>query len=421
MEISALGAILGLILAIVLILKKVQPTYAMIFAAIFGGIVGGASLSSTVSIMIEGVAGMSSAILRIVTAGILAGVLIESGAAARIAESITKKLGESKSLIAMMLATWILTSVGVFGDVAIITVSPIAILLAKKAGFSKQGVLLAMIGGVKAGNVMSPNPNTISASEAFGLPLTSVMIAGIIPAAVALITTGILAKRLAYKGTSFEGVNELENETDVELPSIGAAIIGPVVTIGLLLLRPIAGISIDPLIALPAGGIVGMMAMGKAKYFVEYFSSGLSKMSGVVLLLIGTGTLSGIISNSELTTAIVDLIGVLGLPGYLLAPISGILMGAGTASSTAGTTLGSQIFGPVVLESGIAPLAAAAMTHAGSFVFDGLPHGSFFHVSAGAVDMEISERLKLISYESLNGLMMVLSTILVYGILGVLN
>jgi GntP family gluconate:H+ symporter len=421
MEISALGAILGLLLAIVLILKKVEPTYAMIGGAIFGGLVGGASLSSTVSIMIGGVAGMSSAILRIVTAGILAGVLIESGAAARIAESITKKLGESKSLIAMMIATWILTAVGVFGDVAIITVSPIAILMAKKAGFNKLGVLLAMIGGVKAGNVMSPNPNAISAAEAFGLPLTSVMIAGILPAVVALVTTTFLAKRLAYKGTSFEGVHESEDETNVELPSIGKAVIGPVVTIGLLLLRPIAGITIDPLIALPAGGIAGLIAMGKAKHFVEYFSSGLSKMSGVVLLLIGTGTLSGIISNSELTTAIVDLIEVFGLPGYLLAPISGILMGAGTASATAGTTLGSQIFGPVVLESGIAPLAAAAMTHAGSFVFDGLPHGSFFHVSAGAVDMEISERLKLIPYESLIGLMMVLSTVLVYGILGVLN
>lgn len=421
MEISALGAILGLVLAIVLILKKVEPTYAMIFGAIFGGIIGGAPLTSTVSIMLEGVAGMSSAILRIVTAGILAGVLIESGAAARIADSIMKKLGESKSLIAMMLATWILTAVGVFGDVAVITVAPIAIQLAKRAGFGKLGVLFAMIGGVKAGNVMSPNPNAISAAETFGLPLTSVMMAGILPAAVALITSGLLARSLAYKGTSFDGVDISDDEKDVELPSLGASVIGPIVTIGLLLLRPIAGISIDPLIALPAGGIVGMIAMGKAKNFVKYFSSGLSKMSGVVLLLIGTGTLSGIISNSELTDVIVNLIEYFGLPGYLLAPISGVLMGAATASATAGTTLGCQIFGPVVLESGIAPLAAAAMTHAGSFVFDGLPHGSFFHVSAGAVDMEISERLKLITYESLNGLMMVLSATLVYGVLGIFN
>ena len=57
------------------------------------------------------------------------------------------------------------------------------------------------------------------------------------------------------------------------------------------------------------------------------------------------------------------------------------------------------------------------MTHTGSFVFDGLPHGSFFHVSAGALNMDIRERLKLIAYESLNGLAMVALAVLVYGVL----
>ncbi len=44
-------------------------------------------------------------------------------------------------------------------------------------------------------------------------------------------------------------------------------------------------------------------------------------------------------------------------------------MGAATASSTAGTTLASQIFGPTVMLSGISAIAAAVMTHTGSFVF----------------------------------------------------
>ena len=79
-------------------------------------------------------------------------------------------------------------------------------------------------------------------------------------------------------------------------------------------------------------------------------------MSGVVLLLIGTGTLSGIISNSELTDVIVNLIEYFGLPGYLLAPISGVLMGVLQHHLQLEQLLGCQIFGPVVLESGIAPL-----------------------------------------------------------------
>ena len=84
------------------------------------------------------------------------------------------------SLLALALATLILTAVGVFVDVAVITVAPIALAIARRADLSKAAILLAMIGGGKAGNVMSPNPNAIAAADAFHLPLTSVMAAGII-------------------------------------------------------------------------------------------------------------------------------------------------------------------------------------------------------------------------------------------------
>ena len=186
---------------------------------------------------------------------------------------------------------------------------------------------------------------------------------------------------------------------------------------GLLgLIQPQSG-TIDPLIALPVGGIVGAIAMGKTRDMGHYFNAGLAKMSGVAMLLVGTGALSGIISNSGLKDVIISFIETLGLPGFMLAPISGMLMGAATASATAGTTLASQIFGPTVVASGVTPLAAAAMTHASCFVFDGLPHGSFFHVSAGGVNMEISERLKLLGYEAINGLAMMAVSTLVFGVL----
>lgn len=414
MSVSALGAILALVVAIILILKKISPTYAMIAGAIVGGLIGGAGLGSTVTYMIEGTKGIVSAIIRIVAAGVLAGALIKSGAAACIANSIVKKLGSKNSLLAMTLATWLLTAIGVFGDVAIITVSPIAIQIARKTGYKKLGILIAMIGGVKAGNVMSPNPNGIAAAETFQVPLTSMMAAGIAGAVTAIVVTVFCAKHLAFKGTEVTADGESDEKAD--LPSIGAALCGPAVTILLLLLRPLLGITIDPLIALPVGGLVGMMAMGKLRDLVSYLEFGLGKMSGVAMLLIGTGTLAGIISNSTLKDVIVNGLSSMGLPGFLLAPVSGVLMGAATASSTAGTTLASQIFGETILSYGVSALAAGAMIHAGSFAFDGLPHGSFFHVSAGCINMKINERLKLISYESLIGLCMVTVTAVLYGV-----
>lgn len=415
-QVSALGAICALVIAIILILKKVAPAYGMIAGALLGGLIGGVNIADTVNLMIEGAQGIIPAVLRILAAGILAGVLIESGAAAVIAETIVKKLGETKALLALALATLILTTVGVFVDVAVITVAPIALAIAKRTGMSKPAILLAMIGGGKAGNLMSPNPNAIAASDAFNIPLTSVMAAGIIPAVFGVAVTYLVAKRLVKKGTMVQA-EEIDTVDASSLPLFLTAIIAPIVTIVLLALRPLFDLNIDPMVALPVGGIVGAIVMKKGKQLNTYAISGLGKMSGVAIMLLGTGTLAGIIANSQLKDVIIQGLSAIGLPAYVLAPVSGIFMSAATASTTAGTAVASQVFGSTILELGVSALAGAAMVHAGATVLDHLPHGSFFHATGGSVNMKIKERLKLIPYESLIGLIMAIVSTLIFGVL----
>lgn len=247
--------------------------------------------------------------------------LIESGAAAIIAETVVKKLGETRALLALSIATMILTSVGVFVDVAVITVASIALAIAKRTGISKTAILLAMIGGGKAGNMMSPNPNVVAASGAFKVPLTSIMAAGIIPAVFGLIVTYILAKKLFKKGSSVQTV-ELQSHYRGDMPAFFPALAAPGVTILLLVLRPLFHIGIDPMIALPVGGIIGALVMGRGKNINAYTALGLEKMTGVAVMLLGTGTLAGIIANSGLKGVLIDGLTILGLLGYALAPAS---------------------------------------------------------------------------------------------------
>ncbi|MFR1707308.1 MAG: GntP family permease [Clostridium sp.] len=416
-QITTLGALLGLIVAIVLIIKKVQPVYSLILGAIVGGLIGGAGIEGTVSVMISGAKDIMPAILRIVTSGVLAGVLIKTGAAAKIADQIVKSLGEKRALFAIALSTMILTAVGVFIDVAVITVAPIALAIAKKLGYSPMVILLAMIGGGKAGNLISPNPNTIAAAENFGVELSSLMVANIVPAIIGLIVTVILASLLNKKYRSAKQKNIEEDIEETELPSFFAAIIGPIVTIILLALRPLTGVSIDPLIALPVGGIVGVLVMGKGKNINEYLTFGLSKMMPVAILLIGTGTVAGIIKASGLQATTIAILNALNMPAFVLAPISGILMCAATASTTSGSTIASATFSQAIVGVGISPIGGAAMVHAGATVLDHLPHGSFFHATAGATGMSIGERLKLIPYESLIGLSMTIVSTIIWGII----
>ena len=362
-QISTLGALVGLILAIILIIKKVHPAYSLILGALVGGVIGGAGLAGSVSAMVTGAQGMMSPVLRIMTSGILAGALIKTGSAETIAETIVKKLGEKRAVAAIAIATMIICAVGVFIDIAVITVAPIAIAIAKKANLSKAGILLA----------------------------------------------GFLAKKVDHAFDDME--EEAEHHTSVPFFQ---AILGPVVVIALLALRSLVGVSVDPLIALPIGGLVTILVTGHSKHTVEYTEFGLSKVIGVSILLIGTGTIAGIIKASSLQVDMIHVLEALNMPSFVLAPLSGILMGAATASTTAGSTIASQTFAAPLVSSGVPAVAAAAMIHAGATVLDSLPHGSFFHATGGSVFMSIEDRMKLIPYEALVGLTSTIVAVILY-------
>ena len=414
MTFTTYGALIGLAIAIILIIKKVHPAYSLILGALLGGLIGGGGLDTTVSTMISGAQGMMSSILRILTSGILAGALIKTGSAEKIADVIVKKLGEKFALVSIAIAAMIICAVGVFVDISVITVAPIAMAIGKKAGYSKPSILLAMIGGGKAGNIISPNPNTIATAEAFQIDLTSLMIRNIIPAICAVVVTVLLASLLNKKKDSMILDSDLEQSEEKNLPSFFAAIAGPLVVIILLALRPLFSISIDPLIALPLGGLVCMLMTGQIRHVVYYSEFGLSKVIGVSILLIGTGTLAGIIKASNLQYDMISLLEMGNLPAFLLAPLSGILMAGATASTTAGATIASQTFSQTLIEKGVSALDAGAMIHAGATVIDSLPHGSFFHATGGSVNMQIKERMKLIPYEALVGLTSTVVSIIVY-------
>ena len=424
---SALAAVIGLLLSIVLIIKKVSPVFSLMLGAVVGGLLAGWGLESTVSHMIGGVKDITPAIVRILAAGVLTGMLVKTGAASTIAHSIIKALGEKYIYLALALSAMILTGMGVFIDVAVITIAPIAIIMGNKLQLSKMKLLLAMIGGGKCGNIMSPNPNTIIAAENFDAPLSSVMAAGIVPALIGLAVTVFVIIPLMpkEKPTSLEGDKARGDEAkgkeargEEKLPALWRSLLGPIVTIILLALRPIAGIVIDPMIALPIGGVVGIIATAKWRDTAACLTYGLEKMSGIAILLVGTGTLAGIIKASAIKDVLVGMLAGWSNGGTFMAPIAGALMSAATASTTAGATIASASFGGAILAAGVTAVWGAAMTNAGATTLDHLPHGSFFHATGGSMGFSVSERLRLIPYETLVGLILTLGSIGVYFVLG---
>lgn len=409
---SALAALIGLVLSIVLIIRKMSPVYSLILGALVGGLLAGWGLETTVLEMISGVKDITPAIVRIIAAGVLTGMLVKTGAASTIARSIIKALGQKYIYLALALSALLLTAMGVFIDVAVITIAPIAIIMGSRLKLSKFKLLLAMIGGGKCGNILSPNPNTIIAAENFDAPLSSVMAAGIVPAIIGLLVAVFVIIPLMPKGELMDG--DLQENKEEQLPALWRSLIGPIVTILLLALRPIADIVVDPMIALPVGGVIGIIATGHWKNMSTCLSYGLDKMSGIAILLVGTGTLAGVIKASAIKDVLVGLLAGWSNGGTLMSPIAGALMSAATASTTAGATIASASFADAIVAAGVTAVWGAAMVNAGATILDHLPHGSFFHATGGSMGMSVKERLKLIPYESIVGLVLTICSVAMY-------
>lgn len=424
--ISWYGALIGLLLAILLILFRLAPTYSLILGAIAGAFIGGADFAQAVSIVISGTQSVMGTVVRIIAAGVFAGVMMESGAAESIAKTIVDKLGGTKAMLSLALATMIITAVGVFIPVAVLIVAPIALSVGNKMGYSKIALLVALSGGGKAGNIISPNPNTIAAAGGFKLDVNQVMLGGLIPAICGLIVAVIIASLIKYKGTKVTDAEaaELEKVSSTNLPSLSKALATPIIAIVLLMISPIgsmlgvdalAKLKIDSLYILPFAGIVGTLALGKHKKILDYCTSGLNRMTPTILIIIGAGAIGGLITASSLPAEVVSLVNASGLSGIFLAPIAGILMAGATASTSTGVILATGSFSNAILNTGVAPLSAAVMTHAGATVIDHLPHGTYFHVTRNAMGMSMKDRMKVAMFESLVGLTMTAVAIILYG------
>ena len=428
MVISWWGALIGLALAIYLILKKLNPVYSLMLGAIIGALLGGASLTGTIDILVKGEQSVMGTVLRVLAAGMLAGVMMESGAAETLARTIVDKLGDRMAILSLALATMVITAVGVFIPVAVLIVAPIALEVGRRMHISKLALLVALSGGGKAGNIISPNANTIAAARGFGLELSQVMIADFIPAVVALIVTVIVARLLVKKGDAVmeADLGDMVDSDTGNLPTLGQAVVTPILAIVLLLLNPIGQVAhltlltkvnLDATYVLPFAAIVGALVMKKGRELRDYARVGMTRMTDVVLILIGAGAIGATITSSNLPQLLIKGVEASHMPGVLLAPISGILMAAATASTSTGVILATGSFAKAILGFGVAPLAAATMVHTGAIVIDQLPQGNYFHVTAHAMHMDLRQRSQGILYEAMVGGSAMLTATILYGFL----
>src|SRR5699024_576537 len=139
--------------------------------ALLGGLLGGANIVQTVDLMIEGAEGIIPPVLRILSAGVLAGILIESGAADKLAKFTVSTFGQKRALLALAIATMLLTAVWVFSRGAVKPCAAHSFGICFNGGFSPLAIFVRVSGGSEWGNCNPAHPDPIACSDAFDVPL----------------------------------------------------------------------------------------------------------------------------------------------------------------------------------------------------------------------------------------------------------
>lgn len=158
--------------------------------------------------------------------------------------------------------------------------------------------------------------------------------------------------------------------------------------------------------------------MRKVRELGNYIAAGIAQIKDIILILIGAGAIGGVIEASDLPAQLMHLLENIGAPSMLLAPITGFVMAAATASTSTGVILASSTFGDALLKTGINPLAAAVTMQTGAVVANHLPHGNFFLISARSLHMTMGQRLHAVGWESLIGAVMAASSLVVFAFMG---
>lgn len=415
---------IGIGISIFLIIKKLNPISSLLLGTLLGAFISTNSLQEVLDIFVTGISNMSGINARVISGGIMAGVLIGSGAMEKIARWIIDILGEQRAVTALALSAMLSTAFGVFITVGVIILGPIGMEMYKKSNISKSSIILALSGGGKAGNIISPNPNTVAASEIFELPLSYVMLNGIIPAILGITFTIIIANKLKNKKDNIEQIDEeIKKLEKNKLPSILKSLSAPLIALFLLSFGPILNIFIDIpfliidiMFILPISAIIGVIILGKTREIISYINLGISKVMPVILTMMGVGALGEMIHRSNLPNIIENVIYTLNIPIFLLAPISGAFMSLATGSTSNGVILAGSSFANTLIYNGIAPISAAIMMHAGSMFLDTTPHGNYILASCEVFKITMKERIKIIPYEIIVGGIIMIAAILIMQI-----
>jgi len=392
---------LGILLLFLLILVvRLNAFIAFIIVGLAIGMGQGMELNSIVQSIEKGIGNTLGFLVMILGLGAMLGKLVaESGAAQKITNGLIQLFGVKNTRFAVML-TGFIVGVTMFYSVGFVILVPLVFTVAAATGLSLISIALPMLAALSVTHgFLPPHPAPTALSVMFEADMGKTLIYGVIVAIPAILISGPILTRLIPKVDAKPLKEFMTNKvfSEDELPSFSNSILTallPVILIAfstlILNFFNLEGIWFslikflgNPVIALLLTVLVGTYTLGIARGLkmdevMKIFSTAVSGITMVLLIIAGAGSLKQILIDSGVSEYIGNLLQITSMSplviGWLIATLIRFSVGSATVAglTTAGIVL------PLVQSTGVSPELMVLAIGSGSLMLSHVNDSGFW-------------------------------------------
>ena len=432
----AIVAIAIITLVALVVWAKVHPFLAFVLVSAAAAFALGIPAGDIAGAIRKGVGDiLGSLTIVIVTGAMLGKLVVESGAAQRIASVLVKAFGERRMAWAMAI-TGFIVGIPLFYGVGFVLLVPIIFAVIA------QYRLPALVVGVPACAAMSvahgllpPHPAPTALVATFNANLGLTLIYGLIVAVPAIILAGpVFARTLAgIQARPLPGF-AAEPKPESELPGAFISILTALLPAVLLLLTTVRGFMTpaaaqggvpesgllrflsDPDVVMIIALVFATVSLGLARgrslpSVMNTFGSAINDVASILLVIAGSGAFKEVLIKSGVNAQIAQALQGLSMDPLLLAWIVTATIRVCVGSATVAGLTAAGILAPVVTGGGVDPNLMVLSIGAGS-LFCSHVNDSAFWMFKEYFNVSIAETLK--SWTVME------SIVSVVGLLGVL-
>lgn len=379
---------------------KINSILALIFSAIIVGLINGMKPMTILNTVKDGLGSTLGSLALIIGFGAVLGkIMVDSGAAQRIASTLISKFGVKNVQWALIIIGAVF-GISVFYEVAFMILAPLVISIAveAKTPFMKLGITM-VAATTLSHSLFPPQAGPTALVDAYNADMGMVYLLGILVFIPGVLVAGILfpklLKKLDYPVPPLLQKNKVF--TEAEMPSFRLSLIVPLIPAILISISTILSMfvtedtaiheiitffgsaEISLIISIMIAVIVFGLRKGKnMETMMSSFESGLKGVATIIFIVGAGGAFKEIILKAHVGEYIANLMTDTNISPLIMAWLITALIRIATGQGVVSAITAAGIVGPLIPTFNVNPVLMVLATAAGSNTITHVNDASFW-------------------------------------------